>query len=92
MMALTCGLWFLLLQGPVPPVTAEPMDLQLTDWYIVYIVVMCTAAFLGILLLILIISVKMSRISKQLNEISDSATTFIRVGLDHFKDKTGRGK
>jgi len=61
-----------------------------SNWFIIYIVLMSTAAFLGILLLILILSVKLSNISKQLDEISDSTTTFIRVGLDHFKDRIGK--
>jgi heme/copper-type cytochrome/quinol oxidase subunit 2 len=66
------------------------MEPAVSSWFIIYIVVMSTAAFLGVLLLILILSVKLSRISKQLNEISESATTFIRIGLDRFRDLTGK--
>lgn len=62
----------------------------LGNWFVVYIVVMTTSAFLGILLLVVILSIKLSRISKQLNSISDSATSFIRIGLDHFKERTGK--
>ena len=68
----------------------EETEPFLSNWFVVYVVVMTTAAFLGTLLLILILSIKLSRISKQLNDISDSATNFIRVGLDHFKERTGR--
>ena len=68
----------------------EETEPYLGNWFVVYVVVMTTAAFLGILLLVIILSVKLSRISRQLNEISDSATSFIRVGLDHFKERTGR--
>ena len=68
----------------------EETEPFLSNWFVVYVVVMTTAAFLGTLLLIIILSIKLSRISKQLNDISDSATNFIRVGLDHFKDRIGR--
>jgi len=70
-----------------PEETTEP---ALSNWFVIYIVVMTTAAVLGILLLILLLSFKLSRISKQLNDISDSAATFIRIGLDHFKERTGK--
>ncbi len=81
-----------LLQAGVPDASAEAAmsEPALSNWFIIYIVLMSTAAFLGILLLILIMSVKLASISKQLDEISDSTTTFIRVGLDHFKDRIGK--
>jgi len=77
----------------VPKMTPEPVlstEPSLSNWFIIYIVLMSTAAFLGVLLLILILSIKLAQISKQLDEISDSATTFIRIGLDHFKERTGK--
>lgn len=70
-----------------PALSTEP---ALSNWFIIYIIVMSTAAFLGILFLILILSIKLSRISKQLDDITDSAATFIRIGLDHFKERTGK--
>lgn len=72
------------------PETVLSTEPSVSNWFIIYIVLMSTAAFLGILLLILILSIKLSQISKQLDELSDSATTFIRIGLDHFKDRTGK--
>ena len=62
----------------------------LSNWFIIYIVLMTTAAFLAVLVLILIMSVKLASISKQLEDISNSTTTFIRVGLDHFKERVGK--
>lgn len=72
------------------PETVLSTEPSVSNWFIIYIVLMSTAAFLGVLLLILILSIKLSQISKQLDELSDSATTFIRIGLDHFKDRTGK--
>jgi len=88
----TCALlaWLLVQVAPVAEEVGEIGEPALTNWFIIYIVVMVTAAMMGILLLIVILSMKLSRISKQLDEMSDSAATFIRIGLDHFKDRTGR--
>jgi hypothetical protein len=76
--------------APVEEGVGPGMEPALSNWFIIYIVVMSTAAFLGVLLLILLLSVKLSRISKKLDQISDSTTTFIRVGLDRFRDLTGK--
>lgn len=81
-------------RGPLEAIPESAMSTEpaLSNWFIIYIIFMSTAAFLGILFLVLVLSVKLSRISKQLDEISGSASTFIRIGLDHFKERTGKRK
>ena len=65
--------WLLLQRASMPTGPEETTEPALSNWFVIYIVVMTTAAVLGILLLILLLSFKLSRISKQLNDISDSA-------------------
>jgi heme/copper-type cytochrome/quinol oxidase subunit 2 len=76
--------------APMEEGAGPGMEPALSSWFIIYVIVMTTAAVLGVLLLIVILNVKLSRISKQLNQISESTTTFIRVGLDHFRDLVGK--
>lgn len=52
-----------------------------------YVAVMVSAVVILLLFLIIIIEVRMSRIFKQLNEISKNAAEFVKIGLTHFKKR-----
>ena len=52
-----------------------------------YLIFMTSAIVFLILVLILILEVRMNRISRKLDRIAKDASEFLRLGLSHFKTK-----
>ncbi len=53
----------------------------------IYIVIMTSASVFLLLFLILILEVRMARISRKLDQIAKNASEFLRLGLSHYKSK-----
>lgn len=62
------------------------MRTMVTDNFIIYTVVLMTVAVLLLLALVVMVSIKMSRISSNLEEISENARKFVKLGVTYFKD------
>ncbi len=52
-----------------------------------YLVIMVSVIVFLMLILIVILDFRMSRIAKKLDKISRDASEFLRLGLSHFKGK-----
>ncbi len=52
-----------------------------------YLVIMVSVIVFLMLILIVILDFRMSRIAKKLDKISRDASEFLRLGLSHFKSK-----
>ncbi|NOZ64784.1 MAG: hypothetical protein GXO71_07700 [Caldiserica bacterium] len=52
-----------------------------------YLVFMTSAIVFLILVLILILEIRMNKISRKLDHIAKDASEFLRLGLSHFKTK-----
>ncbi len=60
---------------------------MLREGYEIYLVVMVSASVFLLLLLIIILDVRMSKIMRKLDKISRDASEFLKLGLTHFKRK-----
>ena len=58
-----------------------------TEWFIVYIIACVSIAVTLLLVLVLIIEMKMNRVLRRLDDISSSATQFVKMGVSFFKDR-----
>lgn len=57
------------------------------QWFFTYVVVMTSLAVLLLLVLFVLLEIRMNRILQRLDELSDSANKFVKVGLKYFKDR-----
>ena len=57
------------------------------SWFQIYIVVLTALALVLLLALVLVIIFKMSRMANKLDDISENATRFVRMGMNYFKQK-----
>jgi hypothetical protein len=64
---------------------------MVTDNFIIYTVVLMAIAVLLLLTLVVMISIKMSNISQNIEEISDNARKFVKLGVSYFKDNKPKG-
>jgi len=58
----------------------------------VYVAIMSSSAVFLILILVLLIEIKMSKIMNKLDEISKHAQEFVRLGLSHFDTSSKKRK
>ena len=60
---------------------------MLREGYEIYLVAMVSVVGFLLLLLIIILDIRMSKIMRKLDKISRDATEFLKLGLTHFKSK-----
>lgn len=65
--------------GGIPPVVS--------DSFFVFIIVMVTCAVALLLALVVVLAVKMGTVERRLDEISESANEFVKMGVKFFRDK-----
>jgi len=56
-------------------------------WFIIYMVVLMTAAIFLLLLLVVTLAFKLNRLILKLDDISRNAGQFVRLGMNFFKDR-----
>lgn len=57
------------------------------NWLVIYLLIMTAAAVLLLLVLLTVLTRRLDRISKKLDEVYDSASSFVQMGLQHFQKK-----
>ena len=67
------------------------MPNMITDNFIIYTLVLIAIVVLLLLALVVMISIKMSRISGKVEEISENARKFVKLGVTYFKEKKQHG-
>jgi hypothetical protein len=56
-------------------------------WLVIYVLIMTAGAVLLLLVLLTVLTRRLDRISKKLDEVYDSASSFVQMGLQHFQKK-----
>ena len=72
-------------QSILPGIDQE--GLESISWFNIYLVIMTTLTQLLLLVLILMLYYKMNRLVVKLDQISQNAGKFLRMGMTYFKKK-----
>ena len=62
-------------------------SLEAISWFTIYLVIMTTLSQILLLALILVLAYKMNRLVAKLDQISQNAGKFLRMGMTFFKKK-----
>jgi len=62
-------------------------SLEAVSWFSIYLVIMTTLSQILLLALILVLAYKMNRLVAKLDQISQNAGKFLRMGMTFFKKK-----
>ncbi|MBM4046647.1 MAG: hypothetical protein FJ279_16180 [Planctomycetes bacterium] len=57
------------------------------DWFVMYAVILLASSTILLLILVLVITEKLNKVTRRLDEISSSASEFVKMGVNLFKDK-----
>jgi len=56
-------------------------------WFVIYMVVLMTTAILLLLALVILLAHKLEKLLAKLDDISQNAGQFVKLGMNFFKDK-----
>ena len=65
----------------------DPEAIEDISWFTIYLVIMTTLAQMLLLALILVLAYKMNRLVARLDQISQDAGKFVKMGMTFFKKK-----
>ncbi len=66
------------------PVTQQPL---FSDWLGIYLLAMTALVVLLLLVLLCIIIRRLDKITKRMDDVYNSASIFVKMGLKHFQKK-----